>query len=255
MVTRWGESGEGRGEGGGAGAELPALLAVFAHPDDESFAVGGTLARYAAEGVQVVVVSATRGEAGLPHLEPDEARAVREVELRRAAAELGVSEVLFLDYPDGALADVDLDEAVYGLMELLRALRPRVVITLGPEGISGHPDHVTVSRWVTAAFDALGGAEVPERLYYVVPSLATQQGCGVADPAPMPPGAVGVDVGPYLEAKVRAMQAHASQDPPYPGDPAREAERMACHEWFVLARPRLSLQGDRESDLFGQLVD
>jgi LmbE family N-acetylglucosaminyl deacetylase len=127
-----------------------------------------------------------------------------------------------------------------------------VVITFGLDGISGHPDHVTVSRWVTAAFDALDGPEAPDRLYYVAPSLATQQGCGVAAPPPLPPEAIGVDVEPYLETKVRAMQAHASQSPPYPGDPAREAERMACHEWFVLARPRLVQEGDEEADLFGR---
>jgi LmbE family N-acetylglucosaminyl deacetylase len=230
------------------------LLAVFAHPDDESFAVGGTLAKYAAEGVEVVIVSATRGETGIRGVDASEAAALREAELRRAAVELGVSRVIFLGYPDGGLAGVDPDGAVSRLMALLRELRPQAVITFGPDGISGHPDHVTVGRWVTAAFDALDGPEAPQRLYYVAPSLATQQGCGVADPPPLPPDAIGVDVEPYLETKVRAMQAHASQDPPYPGDPAREAESMACHEWFVLARPRLPLQSE-EDDLFGQLVD
>jgi LmbE family N-acetylglucosaminyl deacetylase len=229
------------------------LLAVFAHPDDESFAVGGTLAKYAAEGVEVVIVSATRGETGIRGVDASEAAALREAELRRAAAELGVSRVVFLGYPDGGLADVDPDGVVSRLMALLRELRPQVVITFGPDGISGHPDHVTVSRWVTAAFDALDGPEAPQRLTYVAPSLTTQQGCGVADPPPLPPDAIGVDVEPYLEAKVRAMQAHASQDPPYPGDPAKEAEQMACHEWFVLARPCLPLQSE-EDDLFGQLV-
>ncbi|MBS3782904.1 MAG: PIG-L family deacetylase [Anaerolineae bacterium] len=234
---------------------LSFLVAVFAHPDDESFAVGGTLAKYAAEGVRVVVVSATRGEDGLPDADAARAGAVREAELRRAAAELGVSRVVFLGYLDGGLADVDPDGAVSRLIALLRELRPQVVVTFGPDGISGHPDHVTVSRWVTAAFDELDGAGSLQKLYYVAPSLATQQGCGVADPPPLPPDAIGVDVELYLEAKVRAMQAHASQDPPYPGDPAKEAEQMACHEWFVLARPRLPLQGNKENDLFGQLVD
>ena len=220
------------------------LLAVFAHPDDESFAVGGTLAKYAAEGIEVVVVSATRGEAGLPDADVARAGAIRESELRRAAAELGVSRVHLLDYRDGTLPDVDSHEAVSRLVALLHELRPQVVITFGPDGISGHPDHVTVSRWVTAAFDVLDGPDAPQKLYYIAPSLATQQGCGVADPPPLPPDAIGVDVEPYLEAKVRAMQAHASQDPPYPGDPAQEAEKMACHEWFVLARPRRPLQGN-----------
>jgi len=225
------------------------LLAVFAHPDDESFAAGGTLAKYAAEGVLVAIVSATRGEAGIRGVGAAEAALIRESELRRAAAELGVSRVHFLDYRDGTLPEVDSDEAVSRLMALLRELCPQVVITFGRDGISGHPDHVTVSRWVTAAFDTLDGSDAPQKLYYVAPSLATQQGCGVANPSPLPPDAIGVDVEAYLGAKVRAMQAHASQNPPYPGDPAREVERMACHEWFVSARSRLPSGSDR--DLFG----
>jgi len=227
------------------------LLAVFAHPDDESFAVGGTLAKYAAEGVRVVIISATRGEAGIRGTKAAEAARIRELELRQAAAELGVSEVRFLGYRDGTLPDVDSREAVARLVALLRELRPQVVVTFGPDGISGHPDHVTVSRWVTDAFDALEGPHAPRRLYYIAPSPATQQSCGAPDPPPLPPDAVGVDVEAYLTAKKRAMQAHASQEPPYPGDPDWEASRMACHEWFVLARPRLAPQDGQDGDLFG----
>lgn len=226
------------------------LLAVFAHPDDESFAVGGTLAKYAAEGIRVAIVSATRGEAGIHDMDAPEAAALREAELRQAAAELGVSRVRFLGYRDGGLADVDPEEAVSRITALLRELRPQVVITFGPDGISGHPDHVTVSRWVTAAFDALDGPDAPQKLYYIAPSMATQQGCGVADPPPLPAEAIGIDVGDYLEIKVRAMRAHISQKPPYPGSPAREAQKLTCHEWFVLARSRLP-PGSNQPDLFG----
>lgn len=226
------------------------LVAVFAHPDDESFAVGGTLAKYAAEGVEVVVVSATRGEAGVHDGGPSEAAALREAELGRAADALGVRRVRLLGYPDGALPEVDADEAVSRIVSLLRELRPDVVVTFGPDGISGHRDHVTVSEWVTAAFDALDRTDSSRRLYYIAPSLATRQGCGVPDAPPLPEDAVGIDVEAHLETKVRAMQAHASQDPPYSGDPVREAERMACHEWFVLARPRPATVSGWRDDLF-----
>lgn len=229
------------------------LLAVFAHPDDESFTVGGTLAKYTAEGAEVILVSATKGEAGIPGLNAAEAARIREAELRAAAAELGVREVRFLGYPDGALASIDPNRAVARLMELLRELRPQVIITFGPDGISGHPDHVTVSRWVTTAFEMMDGADAPRKLYYIAPSLATQQGCGVAASSPLPEGAVGIDVSAYLEAKVRAMQAHASQSPPYSGDPAEEARRLACHEWFVLARSRLPSEKGQDADLFTAL--
>ena len=229
------------------------LLAVFAHPDDESFAVGGTLAKYAAEGVEIVIVSATRGGIGIPGVDAIKAATIRESELRKAAAELGASEVRFLGYLDGTLPDVELDAAVARLVALLRELRPQVLVTFGPDGISGHPDHVTVSQWVTVAFDTLDGPDAPWKLYYVVPSLATQQSCQVTDPPPLPTDAVGVDVETYLETKVRAMQAHASQKPPYPGDPAQEARKLVYHEWFVLARSRLPPGSDLETDLFAGL--
>ena len=230
-----------------------ALLAVFAHPDDESFAAGGTLAKYTAEGVEVAIVSATRGEVGIRGTEAAEAARVREAELRQAAAELGANQVHFLGYRDGTLPEVDPQEAVARLVTLLRELRPQVVVTFGPDGISGHPDHVTVSRWVTAAFDALEELDASQKLFYVAPSPATQQGCQVGDPSPLPADAVGIDVGAHLEAKVRAMQAHASQEPPYPGDPTQEARKLVCHEWFVLARSYLpSGSGERE-DLFAGL--
>jgi len=226
------------------------LVAVLAHPDDESFAIGGTLAKYAAQGVEVVIVSATKGEAGIEGLGAAETAAIRETELRAAATVLGAREVRFLGYLDGTLPGIDPDEAVARLVTLLCQERPHVVVTFGPDGISGHPDHVTVSQWVTAAFDALDGPDAPQKLYYVVPSLATQQGCQVADPPPLPEKAMGIDVSAYRETKVRAMQAHASQKPPYPGDPTQEARKLACHEWFVLARARGPSGNCLGADLF-----
>ena len=229
------------------------LVAVFAHPDDESFTVGGTLAKYASQGIEVVIVSATRGEAGIQGLEAAEAASIRESELRAAAIELGASEVRFLGYRDGALPEVNPDEAVAGLVALLHEERGQVIVTFGPDGISGHPDHITVSQWVTATFDALHGPDAPRKLYYVVPSLATQQCCQAGDAPPLPADAVGVDVEADLVTKVRAMQAHASQEPPCPDDPAREARKLASHEWFVLASSRLPTGSDVAPDLFAGL--
>jgi LmbE family N-acetylglucosaminyl deacetylase len=226
------------------------LLAVFAHPDDESFAVGGTLAKYASQGVEVVIVSATRGEAGIEGLEAPEAAAIRERELRSAGTALGARKVRCLGYRDGALPEVDPHKAVARLVTMMQEEHPQVVVTFGPDGISGHPDHITVSQWVTATFDALHGPDAPWKLYYIVPSLATEQCCQAGDAPPLPADAVGVDVEADLVTKVRAMQAHASQEPPYPDDPAREARKLASHEWFVLARSRLPPGIDQATDLF-----
>lgn len=223
------------------------LLAIFAHPDDESFAVGGTLARYAAEGAKVSLLCATRGEAGIKGMAPEEAARVRKQELRAACAMLGVKEVRFLGYCDGELAKADPAEVTARMAQAMRELHPQVVITFGPDGISGHPDHVVVSRLTTAAFDAVAGEGLVRRLYYVAPSPATEQGCGV--PAGEAGEGVGIDIGPYREAKVRAMQCHRSQHQPFPGEPAEEAERLVCHEFLRLARGG----GLPEADLFAGL--
>jgi len=215
------------------------LVVVLAHPDDESFAIGGTLARYAAEGVAVHLIVATLGEAGIPGKEPREAAAIRQSELLMACGALGIRTLEFLGFADGQLSEIDDESAVARLLDTLRRARPDVVITFGPDGISGHPDHLAVHRWTTAAFDRLsrlpGG---PRRLYYIAPSPATEQGCGVPPAAESVGGPVAfIDVGRFLVTKVRAAQQHRSQHPPFVGQPEFEAQRLACHEVFRLARP------------------
>ncbi len=222
------------------------LLAVFAHPDDESNAAGGTLARYAREGAAVTLVSATRGELGITGLDPEAAGAVRERELRAAAAALGAREVRLLGYRDGELALADEKQAVAQIVALLREIKPQVVVTFGPDGISGHPDHVTVSRWVTAAFEA---SAVAQKLYYVAPSDATQQACGVPPPREVIGGPVAaIDVGEDLQAKVQAMRCHISQSPP-----EVDAPQLECHEYFRLARSRGGAMLDG-TDLFAGVM-
>lgn len=155
------------------------LLAVLAHPDDESLGFGGSLAKYAAEGVETFVVTATRGDAGRFH-DPDrpspgreEVGRVREQELRAAAAELGVREVEVLGYPDGGLDAVDPPSAVARIAASIRRIRPHVVITFDPFGAYGHPDHIAICQLTTAAVataaaaaDEVSAAHVVSKLYY-----------------------------------------------------------------------------------------
>lgn len=224
------------------------LLVVTAHPDDESFPMGGTIAKYAAEGMRVVLVSATRGEAGISGLSAKETARIRETELHAAAQALGVSRLEFLDYVDGEFDRADEEQVVSRLLAIFRQEDPDVIVTFGPDGISGHPDHVAAHRFVTRAFER---AALPGRLFYLMPSEATQQGCGIPPSEEAAGGPVAtIDVGAYLVTKVRAMQAHASQDPPYPGDPGEEAGKLACHEYFTLARP-VTADGEM-NDLFTQ---
>ncbi|MDW3646938.1 MAG: PIG-L deacetylase family protein [Bacteroidia bacterium] len=132
------------------------LMAVFAHPDDESLMMGGALAKYAAEGVETYLLMATRGErgrfgvnGGKPGI--DIVGKVREQELRNAARELQMTEVSFLNYLDGDLDKSDPQEIISRIAMHIRRLQPQVVVTFGPDGAYGHPDHVAISQFTTAA--------------------------------------------------------------------------------------------------------
>jgi LmbE family N-acetylglucosaminyl deacetylase len=123
----------------------------MAHPDDESLGVGATLARYSAEGVEIHLVTATRGERGWfgaadenPGLEV--LGRIREGELRAAAQVLGLRSFSFLDYIDGELDQADGAEAMGKIAHHLRVVKPHVVVTFGPDGAYGHPDHVAISQ-------------------------------------------------------------------------------------------------------------
>ena len=133
----------------------PRLMGVFAHPDDEIFCAGGTLARYAAAGSRTAVVSATRGEAGQIRDARAATRrtlgAVRERELQQACALLGVAQTRCLDYHDGTLQSVDAARLADDVAAVIDSFRPDAVITFGSDGAYGHPDHVAISAAVTAA--------------------------------------------------------------------------------------------------------
>lgn len=150
----------------------PRLLGVFAHPDDETFCAGGALARYADEGCEAMVVSATRGEAGQIRDATQATRrtlgAVREQELRAACAALGVGHVRCLDYRDGTLAEADGDELRATVLGLIDEFSPDVVITFGDDGAYGHPDHIAISQATTDAFDraTVELDRPPARLYH-----------------------------------------------------------------------------------------
>ncbi len=143
------------------------LMAVLAHPDDESLGLGGALAKYAAEGVETYVVCATRGERGRfgdaqVRPAPEEVGRVREAELRAAARELGVKEVHFLDYIDKDLDQAEPGEVIGRIVTHLRRVKPQVVLTFGPEGAYGHPDHIAISQFATAATVAAADEAYPE---------------------------------------------------------------------------------------------
>jgi LmbE family N-acetylglucosaminyl deacetylase len=141
--------------GNAAHGRPPRLLGVFAHPDDETLCAGATFAKYANAGAEVHVISLTKGGAGQIRdasvATRSTLRAVREKELDAAGKELGLTETRCLDYPDGGLSKTDGQELVRLASELIRQINPDVVITFGPDGFSGHPDHKAVGAAVTSA--------------------------------------------------------------------------------------------------------
>jgi LmbE family N-acetylglucosaminyl deacetylase len=135
------------------------LMEILAHPDDESLGTGGTLVKYAAEGIETYLITATRGEHGWWGSEahypgPEALGRTREAELRSAAQVLGLREVVFLDYMDGELDQAPAQEVIAQLTAHIRRIRPDVVVTFDPDGVYGHPDHIAISQFATAAIIA-----------------------------------------------------------------------------------------------------
>ena len=124
------------------------ILGLFAHPDDEVFVAGGTLAKYAAEGAEIMVVSATRGQAGQIRDSTIATRRtlgiVREQELHLSSARLGVQHSLCWDYGDGTLRSLDPEQLVRDAVAAIRGFRPDIVLSFGPDGGYGHPDHIVM---------------------------------------------------------------------------------------------------------------
>ena len=196
------------------------LVAVFAHADDEGI-VGPVLARYAREGAQVYVVVATDGAQGGAHTDiprgPELAR-VRGDELRCASQALGIREPVMLDFPDAKLGDYAADPSLlYRLTQRiadeLQRLRPDAIVTFGPDGATGHPDHRLVGDIVTQLVRA-GAPGVPERLFY---AWIPVEGMQAMSPRGAPP--MLVPQAKYLSMRVSVVPADL--------DAARRA--MACH--------------------------
>jgi len=219
------------------------LLAVFAHPDDESFRPGGTLALLARRGVRVQVLTATRGEGGScgnpPLCRPEGLPAVRERELRCACAALGVEPPHILDYRDGHLDEVEPEGLIAEILKVVREVHPQVMLTFGPDGLSGHPDHVTVGRAATEAFRRAGDVAA---LYTVAVPRSVAERLGMERIRPVPDEAITlvVDVAPAWEQKMAAIRCHATQlgASPMVQAPVEQQWRFFGTEHFVRATIR-----------------
>jgi N-acetylglucosamine malate deacetylase 2 len=199
------------------------LFLSFAHPDDEAFLAGGIAARYSSQGTRVVLATATLGESGKagdpPVCAPEDLPAVREQELRAAAAILGIREIHLLGYRDRELASAPADRIREQLVRLLRASRPAVVVTFDPNGANQHPDHIAISRFTSDAvaaaadgrwFPDAGSAHAVSRLVWVAgrrpwewlrdPELAARGGADFV-----------VDITAWRARKLEALRMHRTQ--------------------------------------------
>jgi len=235
------------------------VLAIFAHPDDESLACGGTLARLADAGVRVVLLCASRGEAGSisdPALVPDGNLAkVRTVELDQAAEVLGIADVVVKDHPDGELRWVDVPELHAEIVGLIGCHRPAAIITFAEDGLYWHLDHIGVHERTYTAVKSFGPWAPP--LYYVtmrhglmkdIVDAAVGNGLKLqGNPFNVEPDAFGdnakppsflVDVHDWVPRKLAALHCHRTQigpDNPFRHITDEQARRLLGVEQFRLS--------------------
>ncbi|ULO06891.1 PIG-L family deacetylase [Paenibacillus sp. 19GGS1-52] len=185
------------------------LLAVFAHPDDETFICGGTLAKYASEGVDITLVSATRGEMGRrmgnpAYINRETMPAIRELELRRACDSLGIQQLIFFDIRDKTVEFTDEVQLTNRIAELINEVNPDVILTFH-EKLGGHPDHCAIGKAATAAAEITGRKE---SLYFISygDTMEHPEGFGYTRQ-----DVVKIDVFAHLEAKLAAFRDHRCQ--------------------------------------------
>ncbi|HEX6230254.1 MAG TPA: PIG-L family deacetylase [Actinomycetota bacterium] len=253
------------------------IACVFAHPDDDTYGVGGTLALHAGEDLELVVLMTTSGESGRildPSLATRETLGrVREAEDAAAWRALGLEpDLRFLRYADGGVAEVPREELVATYLDGLLAARPQVVVTFGPDGITGHPDHVAVGAAATEAFHAAraAGAGGFDRLLYVALRRSTIDRVDEAlrvrgqepfdptqpfQPRGLPDETVGVvvDCSAAYDRKLEALREHRTQgeleDVPFDVWPD-----VLGSESFVIAFPDTDAGGPPLRDVFEGLA-
>lgn len=199
------------------------ILAVFAHPDDESFGPGGTLAKWAREGSLIHLICATKGEAGR-NSSKNETGKVREQELLKAAKIIGIQKVEFLEFIDGKIGNNDLKKLEQLITQKITTFKPDALITYDLSGVSGHLDHIAVASATTQAFKK---TKIAQKIYYYCidkkisqqyhdyfvhfPEGKTQKEVDLV-----------IDTSSVWDKKIRAMRAHISQ--------IRDVEHILKHE-------------------------
>jgi len=212
------------------------ILGVFAHPDDETSCAGGTLSRYAQAGVDVYVATATRGELGMlgTHgqvVRREDLPGVREAELRTVLHMYGAKPPIILGYRDQAVSHANADELIAKIVAVMDAVTPDVVLTFGPLGLTGHPDHVAVHRATVAAFHRYRHRTTGQpRLYYKALLPAAMQALGLTLTGPEVQPTVLIDMTAQKALKVRALRTYTTQE-----DAQHLAELVEQAPWAIEA--------------------
>jgi LmbE family N-acetylglucosaminyl deacetylase len=237
------------------------LLCVTAHPDDEAGAFGGTLALYARRGVAVRLICLTAGQAATHRgasRTGEELSVLRRSELQESCRILEIRGWELLGYPDGALDRADFHQIAGVLTGRVREIQPDVILTLGPEGaVTGHPDHSMASLLATMAYHWAGRTNrFPEqlenglqphrcqKLYYGTASFTLPDRQAVS----LPPATAVIDIGEFVETKIRAFKAHKTQAPLF--DRFESTMRQHKMELFHLAATIAPCFAHQEEDLF-----
>ena len=225
-----------------AGELSGGLAAVLAHPDDESVGCAGALALAHAAGRTTRLLVATRGEAGTPDGSDDPGFAdTREAELICAARSIGLDEVSVLEgYPDGGIAERPFDVLVDEIATWLASRRPQAVITFGPHGVTGHPDHVVIGNATRWAVERLAETGIAPNAVYVISPIYEPDGNRYDLSAEELGATHRIDITDVVDRKIAALACHASQ--------ADAAERVTAlkaaaanggrlYEGYVRVRP------------------
>jgi LmbE family N-acetylglucosaminyl deacetylase len=224
---------------------MSAILAVFAHPDDETFRPGGTLALLSQEGVGVRLVTATRGECGScgdpPLCTPEELPGIRERELVCACAALGIPPPRLLDHSDGKLREVLPEKLITEILTAIHESNPKVMLSFGLDGLSGHPDHITIGACTAEAFRR---SEKVAALYTLAVPASLAQKLEMRQIHPVPDNTITltVDVSSTWQKKLAAMRCHATQWSSSPMIKASEERQRLFfgQEFFIRAASRLA---------------
>ncbi|QQG40592.1 MAG: PIG-L family deacetylase [Candidatus Levyibacteriota bacterium] len=227
------------------------VLCVFAHPDDESFSCGGTIAKLTKKGATVKLITATRGEAGsvgdTALCTQEELGNVREKELRSAAKILGISQIFFLDYKDGKLDKISVAELSEKIEKIIVKEQPDIVITFNKEGGSRHPDHMQINKAATHAFASyvkktdehvrLYYADIPKSLLAKLEQLGTlYTSFGKIEGTHENDITTVVNILKTTETKLQAFKCHKTQEKDWKNYIKRKNLPEFTKEFFTLAQ-------------------